>query len=239
MMPSRRPTALVLDAMGVMYDEGNLVEAHLIPFARERGCALSARDILGHYLRCSAGAMSSSGFWQALGVVGRAANLDADYAARHRLTEGLVAFLDTMRVCEAPVHCLSNDVSEWSACLRRAHGLDAYIDHWTISGDVGSRKPDVGIYRALLDATGLRATDCLFVDDKAPNLDVARELGFHTCLFAPRDRPGAAPSVTARGMTFRDFQLASSSAEGSVHAVAADFDAVRALMRGDADGDRS
>ena len=53
------PTVLVLDAMGVMYDEGNLVHAHLVPFARDKGCEIPDGDILGFYLRCSAGAMSS------------------------------------------------------------------------------------------------------------------------------------------------------------------------------------
>ena len=227
------PTVLVLDAMGVMYDEGNLVQAHLVPFARDKGCALPDGDILGYYLRCSAGAMTSEAFWRALGVPGAGDALDAEYVARHRLVDGLIPFLQRTRASGTRVLCLSNDVSEWSACLRRLHRLEAYIDHWTISGDVRSRKPDVGIYGCLLDAAGAPAETCLFVDDKAPNLDVARDLGFHTCLFAPRGRRAASPDAT-RDTGFRDFQMESSDAEGSAHPVARNFDDVRTLLVGDA-----
>jgi FMN phosphatase YigB (HAD superfamily) len=229
------PTTLVLDAMGVIYDEGNLVQAHLIPFAREHGCTLSDRDILGHYLQCSAGATASSSFWVALGVAGRGDRLDGEYVARHRLTDDLIPFLDGMRSCGARVHCLSNDVAEWSVRLRRLHGLEAYVSHWTISGDVKSRKPDTGIYRSLLDATRLSADECLFVDDKVPNLDVARELGFHTCLFAPSAEGDGRTSAASDDMGFENFQLGSSTADGSAHAVATDFDQLRALISVDAD----
>ncbi|MBT3267543.1 HAD-IA family hydrolase [Candidatus Poribacteria bacterium] len=233
MAADRSPTVLVLDAMGVMYDKGNLVQAHLIPFARDNGSRLPDRDILGHYLQCSAGEMSSEAFWRELGVTGEGDALDTAYVARHRLVEGLISFLAWTRTSGTRVVCLSNDVAEWSVRLRRLHGLEAYIDHWTISGDVKSRKPSVGIYRCLLDATGLRAEECLFVDDKAPNLDVARELGFHTCLFAP-SRPGAVARDSMRDAAFRDFQLGSSRAEGSAHPVARNFGDVRALLTGDA-----
>ncbi|MAF12963.1 hypothetical protein CMK11_21135 [Candidatus Poribacteria bacterium] len=229
------PTVLVLDAMGVMYDEGNLVHAHLVPFARDKGCEIPDGDILGFYLRCSAGAMSSEAFWRALGVSGAGDALDAEYVARHRLVDGLIPFLQRTRASDTRVLCLSNDVSEWSVRLRGLHRLEAYIDHWTISGDVRSRKPDVGIYRCLLDAVGAHAEECLFVDDKAPNLDVARDLGFHTCLFAPCGRTAASPDAT-RDTGYRDFQIESSDAEGSTHPVARDFDDVHALLVGDAGG---
>jgi hypothetical protein len=84
-MPAREPEALVLDAMGVLYAEGNLVEAHVIPFARGHGSRLADRDILTAYLRCSAGDMSSAEFWRTVGVTGNATDLDAAYVKLHRL----------------------------------------------------------------------------------------------------------------------------------------------------------
>jgi putative hydrolase of the HAD superfamily len=234
-VPPRSPRVLVLDAMGVIYDEGNLVESHVIPFARHHGCELSDRDILGFYLRASAGEMSSSGFWHAIGVDGAAPDLDAQYVSLHRLSSGLLQFLQRMRSGDVRVVCLSNDVAEWSLALRQMHGLHERIDHWTVSGDVACRKPDVGIYEALLRDAALRADECLFVDDKEPNLDVARGLGFHTCLFAPVAAPAPDGGQERADLTYTDFQLGSSSAEDSTHAVARTFDEVGALLAVDAD----
>jgi len=217
-----------------MYDEGNLVEAHVIPFARARGCQLQDTEILNVYLRASAGDMTSAALWSTLDVPGDATELDARYAALHRLTSGLAPFLRRMRARDTRVVCLSNDVSEWSRALRELHGLPQYIDHWTVSGDVASRKPSREIYRSLLQDASLRAYDCLFVDDKEPNLDVARDLGFHTCLFAPRATAGAAVAGRA-DLDSESFQLTSSSAEGSTHHVARTFDEVGALLIADAD----
>ncbi len=236
-MSGPRPDVVVLDAMGVMYDEGNLVESHVIPFARAHGCELADGEILGAYLRCSAGEMTSEAFWRAVGVVGRAADLDAAYVGLHRLTDGLMAFLRGMRAASVRVVCLSNDVAEWSRALRELHGLQNHIDHWTVSGDVRCRKPDVGVYESLLREAGLRADDCLFVDDKEPNLDVARGLGFHTCLFAPGSTPASDEQHERPDMRYTDFQLGSSSAERSTHAVARTFDEVGALLAVDAASD--
>jgi putative hydrolase of the HAD superfamily len=48
---------------------------------------------------------------------------------------------------------------------------------------VGLRKPEAGIYRLALDVTQRRPGECVFIDDRAPNLECARELGMHTIQF--------------------------------------------------------
>jgi len=47
------------------------------------------------------------------------------------------------------VACLTNDVSEWSALLRRRFELETRIRPWIVSGDVGARKPDPQIFAVL------------------------------------------------------------------------------------------
>jgi putative hydrolase of the HAD superfamily len=48
---------------------------------------------------------------------------------------------------------------------------------------VGKRKPDEGIYRLALEVTQRRAEECLFIDDRALNLECARQLGMRTIHF--------------------------------------------------------
>ena len=45
------------------------------------------------------------------------------------------------------------------------------------------RKPDEGIYRLALEVTQRRAEECLFIDDRALNLECARQLGMRTIQF--------------------------------------------------------
>ncbi len=59
------------------------------------------------------------------------------------------------------------------------HGL---FDAVVISSEVGLRKPDPRIYRLALRELGLPAEHTAFVDDGAPNVETAGEIGMRTIL---------------------------------------------------------
>jgi putative hydrolase of the HAD superfamily len=82
---------------------------------------------------------------------------------------------------------LSNDVSRWSAYLRRKYRLESLFKEVVISGDYGYRKPDVRLYRVLLDRLKAPPADCIFVDDNLRNLKVGAELGMTTIHFERRE----------------------------------------------------
>ena len=65
------------------------------------------------------------------------------------------------------------------------HGLDflPYVDGGILSYRDGVIKPDPAIYRLLLGRYGLKAEECVFLDDIQSNLDTAAGLGIHTILF--------------------------------------------------------
>jgi putative hydrolase of the HAD superfamily len=48
---------------------------------------------------------------------------------------------------------------------------------------LGMRKPDEGIYRLALEVTQRRPEECLFIDDRALNLECAQQLGMRTIHF--------------------------------------------------------
>jgi len=51
------------------------------------------------------------------------------------------------------------------------------FDGKVISYEVKSVKPGKKIYEILLDKYGLKAEECLFIDDTLPNIETAREMG--------------------------------------------------------------
>lgn len=55
---------------------------------------------------------------------------------------------------------------------------DGMFDVVVISGEVGMRKPEPGIFALTLDQLELSAHECVFVDDLAHNIEAAASLGF-------------------------------------------------------------
>jgi HAD superfamily hydrolase (TIGR01509 family) len=132
--------------------------------------------------------MTATEFWQSIGV---APNLEDEYLQRHKLTDGLIEFLEAINSSGGEVWCLSNDLSEWSRKLRDRFKLARYLRGFVISGDVGLRKPDPKIFQYLIRRLDVDAGDAVFVDDNPKNLDAATELGLKTILFdASGENPG-------------------------------------------------
>jgi HAD superfamily hydrolase (TIGR01509 family) len=192
---SAMKSVLVLDAMGVIYQSADDVAELLVPFVRDNGGISNIDAINELYTHASLGRISATKFWQEAGV---SPELEDEYLAQHRLSDGLLTFLRELPDTIEAVWCLSNDVAEWSYKLREKYCLGEYFSEFIVSGDVGHRKPDAAIYRSLLDKVGCPPSDCVFVDDRPKNLDAAALLGFRVVHFATTDRdqlPGPYPRV--------------------------------------------
>lgn len=114
---------------------------------------------------------------QPAGVPHTQLNLDPDFLAiAERLKKRYVLAM------------LSNDVSEWSAYLRRRFSLDRFFASVVISGDHGFRKPDRRLYHVLLESLSVASSRCVFVDDQPRNLETASQLGMHTVCRLRNDR---------------------------------------------------
>ncbi len=77
-----------------------------------------------------------------------------------------------------PVYILSNVSTAHFEHLRQAYGLDALADDILTSCEAGCLKPDPAIYRAAQDRFGVAPDTVLFVDDKAENVEGARQCGW-------------------------------------------------------------
>ncbi len=71
-----------------------------------------------------------------------------------------------------------------TALLSNSWGLDYPREDWhelfdvaVVSGEVGMRKPDHDIYRHVAKLLGVPPSACVFVDDLAPNVRGAVEVG--------------------------------------------------------------
>lgn len=79
------------------------------------------------------------------------------------------------------VYLLSN-YGKTSFEAAREHGRLSFlplVDGGVISYEVKIVKPEPGIYQALLEKYDLKAEECVFLDDRADNIEAAKKLGFH------------------------------------------------------------
>ena len=73
-----------------------------------------------------------------------------------------------------------------------------YFDVISISGDLKIQKPDERIFQLTMEQLGYNAEDCLYVDDREGNLEVASKAGMNAVLFNSRN-------VQYEGNTVTDF----------------------------------
>lgn len=173
--------AVAFDAMGVLYTTRDDLANELIPFALEHGSSLTPEDIRRIYRRAMVGELTAAALWRELGI-SVDESVENTYLRRYALVPGMTDLLDELRGQGVVLGCISNDIAEWSRTRRGLFGLDARILHWTVSGELGVRKPDVRIYQAFLEKSGLRASEVIFVDDRPANVDAAAAAGFATLL---------------------------------------------------------
>lgn len=81
------------------------------------------------------------------------------------------------------ISTLNNESRDLNAYRIEKFHLREYFDVFLSSCYLGVRKPDKGIYMRALDITQRKGEDCVFVDDRALNLECAQELGMHTIQF--------------------------------------------------------
>lgn len=101
---------------------------------------------------------------------------------------------------EAGYHCYYLSNFSYKAHTECADALDflEYMDGGILSYQDKVVKPQREIYQLLLDRYGLKAQECVFLDDTEKNLPMAEELGIKTILF--RDREQALEELKGLGV---------------------------------------
>jgi 2-haloacid dehalogenase len=85
------------------------------------------------------------------------------------------------------IYGLTNWSMETFPIARQRFKVLQLIDDYVVSGAEGFVKPDHRLFQILLDRFGLRAEECVFVDDNAANVASACEMGFNGIVFEGAD----------------------------------------------------
>ena len=98
----------------------------------------------------------------------------------------MIDFMRELRDRGLRTALLTNNVREWEATWRAMlPEIDDIFEVVVDSAFVGMRKPEPEIYELTLErlGSGIRPSDCVFVDDLQVNCETARELGMVAVVF--------------------------------------------------------
>lgn len=97
------------------------------------------------------------------------------------------------------VGLISNATLRLDEELREHHRIDHLFDIIVNSARVGVAKPDVRIYRLAAERLGVEPPACVHIDDLVPNVQGARQAGFHA-LHYTGDYPSLERDLRALGV---------------------------------------
>jgi len=78
---------------------------------------------------------------------------------------------------------LTNCSKESKSIILETLGDDHPFEYVMSSSDFGFKKPQLEVYRKMLETIGVRAEECIFFDDRITNVEAARKIAINAHLF--------------------------------------------------------
>ena len=93
------------------------------------------------------------------------------------------AMMDELKEAGYRLFAITDNVHEVVAHLKQEYDFFDLFEAAAVSAELGVLKPDPRIYRWLLDAGGIEASESVFLDDVQRNVDGAKAVGMEARLF--------------------------------------------------------
>lgn len=107
----------------------------------------------------------------------------ASVFARSQELPGSIEFLDELKSTGLQLASLNNESREINEHRIRTFALNERLSLFLSSCYLGVKKPEAAIYELALRITQRRPEECVFVDDRALNLECAAEAGMDGVVF--------------------------------------------------------
>lgn len=78
---------------------------------------------------------------------------------------------------------LSNHIEDWLEEVIQNNKLDKYFDVIVTSYKSRKAKPNIEIFKEVVNELKVKPTECVYIDDLEKNILPAKELGMHVILF--------------------------------------------------------
>lgn len=171
--------AIILDMYGVIVKQTG---DDFVPYVQQTFPDLKPEEIYDPWFKADIGELTSLEVWTQIGFQGDLDKIEKEYLDTIELSDGFLEFIKTVRR-QFKLAIISNDSSRWSKYLREKFNLNQYFDVISISGDLRIQKPDKRIFQLTIEKLGVKAEDCLYIDDRERNLEAAKKVGMKAIMF--------------------------------------------------------
>lgn len=118
-----------------------------------------------------------------------------------RVDDASVALVGALRARGLGVHLATNQEMHRSAYMRTTLGYDRLFERSFYSYEVGHAKPSARFFESVLERLDAPATEVLFIDDTAENVDAARRVGMRAeCWGLERGHDRLVAAMRAHGL---------------------------------------
>lgn len=184
--------AIVLDMYGVIVKQTG---DDFVPYVQRTFPDLKPEEIYTPWFKADVGELTSLEVWETLGFKGDIEKIEEEYLDTIEINDGFLDFVSSVSK-HYKMAIISNDSSRWSKYLREKFDINKFFDVISISGDLKIQKPYERIFQLTMEQLGYNAEDCLYVDDREGNLEVASKAGMNTVLFNSRNVQYGGNTVT-------------------------------------------
>lgn len=122
--------------------------------------------------------------------------IDADLRSWSQVDPHMIDYLGELAAGGRRLGLLSNITADLAEEFERRHGWLELFSVVAFSCRIGFAKPEAGAYRWCVDAFGVPASDVLFIDDRAENVDGALAQGMRGHVFTALPTLRAAVTAT-------------------------------------------
>lgn len=175
--------AIMLDMYGVILKQTG---EDFVPYIHQTFPKLSREEIYEPWLKADIGEIASLEIWKTIGYQGNLEKVEKDYLDTLELNDDFLRFIQSVQG-KYKLAIISNDSSEWSKYIREKFDINKYFDVISISGDLKIKKPDERIFSLTIEKLGLKAKDCIYIDDRRGNLTAAKKMGLYPILLNSRN----------------------------------------------------
>ena len=172
----------------IKFDPPQIVEELGLDSKEEKELLLKTIFFTGEWHLTDLGVMTEIDLWNSVSqklpkhLLGYAHDIILEWDKNLVPVPGMEEFVHKLKEEGYKIYLLSNASLRQPLYFPRIPGSQ-YFDGTVISAILGICKPDRRIYEYLLFKYGLKAEECVFIDDLPANIEAANEVGIHGILF--------------------------------------------------------
>lgn len=175
--------AVIFDCFGVLVMTRRGVLLNDYPQLKESYKSIESRVNLGE--------LSHQGFNELISELtgSSVVEIEKRYWATNRINKSLIDWISDLQSSgQFKIGLLSNVnrdlMNEYLALFKK----EKLFDDIVLSSDVGLAKPDPKIFELAVKRLGLKADECVMVDDRSVNIESAKSIGIHGIIFLSNDQ---------------------------------------------------